>query len=312
MWKNTRNGQALRARCNPLDRVTLCCIDCANHELALAALDQCVRKCASRACCSSPTATMRLEGVDCVRIAPIDSREAYSRFVIKELAALHRHRLRPARAMGRLRRQRRRVERRLPRLRLHRRQVDLPRRRPQRRQRRLLAAQQAPARSAARPARRAGAARGRRDLPHAIAPISRRRTASASRPEAVADRFSFEASYFDAPAVRLPRSFQLLDVPRQRRARRVSSRWRRRDPGLGAMPAAREELRRPRAHATRRDGVAQRSSRRIRRSEAARSSRLLEGGAAHDARRAGRRATRPVHAAAASATRSATEGREPP
>ena len=32
-----------------LPRVTLCCIDCANHDLALAALQQCVRKCALRA-----------------------------------------------------------------------------------------------------------------------------------------------------------------------------------------------------------------------------------------------------------------------
>lgn len=70
-----------------LPRVTLCCVDCINHDLALAALDQCARKCAFARILFATDRSFAIDGVDCVRIAPITSREAYSQFVIKELSA---------------------------------------------------------------------------------------------------------------------------------------------------------------------------------------------------------------------------------
>jgi hypothetical protein len=68
-----------------LDRVTLCCIDTAHHDLALAALHQCVQKCRFARVLFITDRDYALEGVDCARIASIDSRKAYSRFVIKDL-----------------------------------------------------------------------------------------------------------------------------------------------------------------------------------------------------------------------------------
>jgi hypothetical protein len=70
-----------------LPRVTLCCIDCANHDLALAAIEQCVQKCAFARVLFITDRDYAIDGVECVRIAPIDSREAYSRFVMKDLHA---------------------------------------------------------------------------------------------------------------------------------------------------------------------------------------------------------------------------------
>jgi hypothetical protein len=69
----------------PLPRVTLVCIDCANHELALAALEQCVRKCTFARVLFVTDRDYAIAGIDCVRVPAIDSREAYSRFVIKDL-----------------------------------------------------------------------------------------------------------------------------------------------------------------------------------------------------------------------------------
>ena len=70
-----------------LDRVTLCCVDCVNHDLALAALDQCVRKCRFARVLFVTDRDYAIDGVDCLRIPAIASREAYSQFVIKELGA---------------------------------------------------------------------------------------------------------------------------------------------------------------------------------------------------------------------------------
>jgi hypothetical protein len=69
-----------------LPRVTLCCIDCANHDLALAALEQCVRKCTFARVLFITDRDFAIDGIECVRIPPIASRQAYSRFVMKELA----------------------------------------------------------------------------------------------------------------------------------------------------------------------------------------------------------------------------------
>ena len=69
----------------PLDRVTLCCIDCVNHDLALAALDQCLRKCTFARALFVTDRAISYEGVETVLIPTLDSRDAYSHFVIKEL-----------------------------------------------------------------------------------------------------------------------------------------------------------------------------------------------------------------------------------
>ena len=68
-----------------LSRVTLCCIDCVNHDLALAAIGQCLQKCTFRRALFITDVAPPLEGIDVARIAPLTSREAYSHFVIKEL-----------------------------------------------------------------------------------------------------------------------------------------------------------------------------------------------------------------------------------
>jgi hypothetical protein len=68
-----------------LERVTLCCIDTAHHELALAALHQCLAKCRFARVLFITDRDYALEGVECARIPPLDSRDAYSQFVIKEL-----------------------------------------------------------------------------------------------------------------------------------------------------------------------------------------------------------------------------------
>ena len=69
-----------------LDRVTLACVDCVNHALALAALAQCVQKCAFARVLFVTDREYALDGVDVVRIAPLESRDAYSAFIVKELA----------------------------------------------------------------------------------------------------------------------------------------------------------------------------------------------------------------------------------
>jgi hypothetical protein len=68
-----------------LDRVTLCCIDCVNHDLALAALDQCVQKCRFARALFVTDRAISHDGVETIRIPTLDSRDAYSHFVIKEL-----------------------------------------------------------------------------------------------------------------------------------------------------------------------------------------------------------------------------------
>ncbi len=70
-----------------LPRVTLVCIDCVNHDLALAAIEQCLQKCSFARVLFITDREYAIDGVDCVRIPALDSREAYSRFVIKELHA---------------------------------------------------------------------------------------------------------------------------------------------------------------------------------------------------------------------------------
>jgi hypothetical protein len=68
-----------------LNRVTLCCVDCINHDLALAAIGQCVQNCEFGRVLFVTDREFDADGIDVVRIAPLASREAYSHFVIKEL-----------------------------------------------------------------------------------------------------------------------------------------------------------------------------------------------------------------------------------
>jgi hypothetical protein len=69
-----------------LDRVTLACVDCVNHPLAIAAIGQCVQKCAFARVLFVTDRELALDGVDVVRVPPITSRGAYSAFVVKDLA----------------------------------------------------------------------------------------------------------------------------------------------------------------------------------------------------------------------------------
>src|SRR5437763_16064272 len=74
-----------------LPQVTLCCIDTANHALALAAM---ARSMSGIAFARSmfltdaiPSGVDVPEGVDVVPIAPLSSRGAYSTFVLKSLGS---------------------------------------------------------------------------------------------------------------------------------------------------------------------------------------------------------------------------------
>jgi hypothetical protein len=68
-----------------LPGVTLVCIDCVNHDLAIAALGQCVQKCAFGRVLFITDRPFALDGVDVVTIPSLVSRDAYSHFVVKEL-----------------------------------------------------------------------------------------------------------------------------------------------------------------------------------------------------------------------------------
>jgi len=68
-----------------LPGVTLACIDCVNHDLAIAALGQCVQKCAFGRVLFLTDRPFALDGVDVVQIPSLTSRDAYSHFVVKEL-----------------------------------------------------------------------------------------------------------------------------------------------------------------------------------------------------------------------------------
>ena len=68
-----------------LDRVTLVCVDCVNHDLAIAALGQCVQKCRFARAAFFTDREFALDGIEVVRIDPLVSRDAYSHFVVKEL-----------------------------------------------------------------------------------------------------------------------------------------------------------------------------------------------------------------------------------
>jgi hypothetical protein len=70
-----------------LEHVTLCCIDCVNHELAIAALAQCVQKCTFGRALFITDRDFTLPDIDVIRIDPLQSRDAYSHFVVKELGA---------------------------------------------------------------------------------------------------------------------------------------------------------------------------------------------------------------------------------
>jgi len=70
-----------------LPRVTVCCVDCVNHDLALAALHQCMQHASFARALFLTDRDCPLEGADCVRIPALRSRDDYSRFVIKDLAA---------------------------------------------------------------------------------------------------------------------------------------------------------------------------------------------------------------------------------
>jgi hypothetical protein len=68
-----------------LPDVTLACVDCVNHELALAAIAQCTDKCAFGRVLFVTDRDIAIDGIDVARVPAIASRDAYSRFVVKDL-----------------------------------------------------------------------------------------------------------------------------------------------------------------------------------------------------------------------------------
>ena len=57
-----------------LDRVTLCCVDCVNQDLALAAIGQCVQKCEFGRVLFVTDRAFEVEGITALRIAPHSTR----------------------------------------------------------------------------------------------------------------------------------------------------------------------------------------------------------------------------------------------
>jgi hypothetical protein len=70
-----------------LPRITLCCIDCAYHDLAINALRMTMAQCEFGAVYFFTDRDFDLEGVRVIRIEPLASGQAYSNFVIHRLGA---------------------------------------------------------------------------------------------------------------------------------------------------------------------------------------------------------------------------------
>ncbi len=69
----------------PLADITLCCVDCRNHELAIAALRRSMAQCAFPRAVLFTNRKFDLPGIEVVVIPDIDSIAGYSRFMIKSL-----------------------------------------------------------------------------------------------------------------------------------------------------------------------------------------------------------------------------------
>lgn len=65
---------------------TLCCIDCINHDLAIKALRQSMAGCAFDRVLFLTDKEFSLPGIDTIRISSLESRDAYSSFVLHDLA----------------------------------------------------------------------------------------------------------------------------------------------------------------------------------------------------------------------------------
>lgn len=70
-----------------LPDVTVVCIDCAYHELAIDALRRTLAQCDFGAACFFTDRDYILDGIKVIRIDPVTSAEAYSNFVMHRLAA---------------------------------------------------------------------------------------------------------------------------------------------------------------------------------------------------------------------------------
>lgn len=79
------NGQLLMQK-KTISNTTLCCIDCVNHELSIRALRTSMASCAFERVVFLTDRHFELPGIETVRIAPLDSRGAYSAFVLRALA----------------------------------------------------------------------------------------------------------------------------------------------------------------------------------------------------------------------------------
>jgi hypothetical protein len=68
-----------------IPNTTLCCVDCTNHELSIAAIKHCFQSCQFNQILFFTDREFRLGEIEVIRIPPIKSIEEYSLFIIKEL-----------------------------------------------------------------------------------------------------------------------------------------------------------------------------------------------------------------------------------
>lgn len=68
-----------------ISTITLCCVDCVNHELAIQALNKSKEKCDFDRVLFLTNREFTLPGIETVEISPIRSRQEYSMFVLHKL-----------------------------------------------------------------------------------------------------------------------------------------------------------------------------------------------------------------------------------
>ncbi|MFZ1811041.1 MAG: hypothetical protein WAU04_07650, partial [Candidatus Nitrotoga sp.] len=65
--------------------ITLCCVDCINHDLAIEALKKSKERCVFDRVLFLTDRDFTLPGIETIEIPPIRSRQEYSMFILHEL-----------------------------------------------------------------------------------------------------------------------------------------------------------------------------------------------------------------------------------
>lgn len=68
-----------------LKDVTIICVDTRNHGAAIFALKQCLEKVTPERCLLLSNVDMQIDGIEIIQIPPINSKDEYSTFIVKEL-----------------------------------------------------------------------------------------------------------------------------------------------------------------------------------------------------------------------------------